>query len=364
MKVALALGRRGMGQCWPNPAVGCVIVKDNRVVARGWTQPGGRPHAEVHALARVAGAAKGATAYVSLEPCAHQGQTPPCALALAEAGVARVVTALADPDPRVDGGGHALLRGAGIEVSTGVCASEAARDHLGFLKRVTTGRPMLTLKLAMSLDGRIATSSGESQWITGPEARRFGHLLRAQHDAVMVGAGTVRADDPTLTVRDLGVSRQPVRVVISRALDLPVPSKLTDTYDVAPLWLVHAAQAPPENTKPFQQSEARLFAIPGSLDAPLDMAEALSALGAAGLTRVYCEGGGALAASVLKAGLVDEIALFTAGKAIGAEGIAGLGKMALTDLGAAPRFDLVDRRQLGGDLFSRWVRADQRQIPR
>ncbi|NHX27613.1 bifunctional diaminohydroxyphosphoribosylaminopyrimidine deaminase/5-amino-6-(5-phosphoribosylamino)uracil reductase RibD, partial [Escherichia coli] len=168
MALALSLGQRGMGQCWPNPAVGCVIVKDGRIVGRGWTQPGGRPHAEVVALAQAGAAARGATAYITLEPCAHHGKTPPCAEALIAAGVARVVTALTDPDPRVAGGGHAMLRAAGIDVTTGVLADQARADHKGFLLARTIGRPMVTLKLATSFDGRIATASGESQWITGP----------------------------------------------------------------------------------------------------------------------------------------------------------------------------------------------------
>ncbi len=180
MRLALSLGRRGQGNCWPNPAVGCVLVRNGRVIGRGWTQPGGRPHGEVVALSQ-AGDARGATAYVTLEPCAHHGQTPPCAQALIDAGVARVVVALEDPDPRVNGGGFTMLRAAGIEVEAGVLREEATRDHAGgFLSRITTGRPFVTLKLANSFDGRIATATGESQWITGPEARRYVHALRAR----------------------------------------------------------------------------------------------------------------------------------------------------------------------------------------
>ncbi len=215
MALALALGRRGQGNCWPNPAVGCVIVRDGRIVGRGWTQPGGRPHAEVEALAQAGALARGATAYVTLEPCSHHGKTPPCAEALIAAGVARVVAAIEDSDTRVAGQGFALLRAAGVEVTTGVLEDEAALDHAGFFMKTEQGRPFVTLKLASSLDGRIATATGQSKWITGPEARREVHAMRARHDAVMVGAGTARADDPSLTVRDLGIDHQPARVVVS-----------------------------------------------------------------------------------------------------------------------------------------------------
>jgi diaminohydroxyphosphoribosylaminopyrimidine deaminase/5-amino-6-(5-phosphoribosylamino)uracil reductase len=244
MRLALSLGARGLGRVWPNPAVGCVIVKGGRVVGRGWTQDGGRPHAETVALAQAGAAARGATVYVSLEPCDHHGQTPPCSEALVAAGVARVVVALTDPDPRVAGGGLQTLRKAGIEVLTDVCEAEARLAHRGFLSRVTQGRPMLTLKLATSSDGRIATATGESQWITGPEARRHVHAMRARHDAVLVGAGTARADDPSLTVRGLGIAQQPVRVVLSRRLDLPENSALMRTAAQVPVWLCHGPDAP------------------------------------------------------------------------------------------------------------------------
>ncbi|PIE08922.1 MAG: riboflavin biosynthesis protein RibD, partial [Rhodobacterales bacterium] len=295
MRLALSLGRRGMGACWPNPAVGCVLVQPDgaggRIIGRGWTQPGGRPHGEVMALAQ-AGDARGATAYVTLEPCAHHGQTPPCAQALIEAGVARVVVALTDPDPRVNGGGIAMLRAAGIEVVSDVLRDEAARDHAGFVSRITRGRPIVTLKLANSFDGRIATATGESQWITGPEARRYVHALRARHDAVMVGGGTARADDPSLTVRGLGVTRQPVRVVLSRTLDLPLDSQLARTAREVPVWLCHGAGADRALISAWQGLGAETVAV-GVARGQLDPRAVLEALAARGLTRVFCEGGGA-----------------------------------------------------------------------
>ncbi|WP_296418418.1 bifunctional diaminohydroxyphosphoribosylaminopyrimidine deaminase/5-amino-6-(5-phosphoribosylamino)uracil reductase RibD [Pseudooctadecabacter sp.] len=350
MGLALSLGRRGLGRVWPNPNVGCVIVKDGRVIGRGWTADGGRPHAETQALARCDGA--GATAYVTLEPCAHTGKTPPCAQALIDANVARVVIAADDPDPRVSGKGIAMLRAAGIEVEAGVRAAEAQRDMAGFLTRMTQNRPFVTLKLASSFDGRIATATGESQWITGPDARRMVHAQRAAHDAVLVGAGTVRADDPTLTVRDIGVTRQPVRIVASRKLDIDAAA-LRATQDQAPLWLCHGADA---NVAPWQDTGAKTIACAahGRQIDPVDM---MTKLADDGLTRVFCEGGGSLAASLLAADLVDEVVGFTAGLMLGAEGTPSVGAMGLDRLSDAPRFKLIETRTVGADLMHRWQRA-------
>ncbi len=358
MRHALSLGARGVGRVWPNPAVGCVIVREGRIVGRGWTGDGGRPHAESRALEQAGDRARGATAYVTLEPCAHHGRTPPCAEALAAAGVARVVAAMRDPDPRVNGQGLARLRAAGIEVVEGVLQAEARAANAGFFTRIEQGRPRVTLKLAASLDGRIATATGESQWITGAGSRRAVHALRARHDAVMVGGGTARADDPSLTVRDLGIDRQPVRVVWSRQLDLPLQGKLAATAREIPLWLLHGEDANDDLVGAWSGLGAQPIACPVSGGRQIDPAAALSALGAAGLTRVLCEGGGALAASLLAAGLVDELVLFTAGLAIGAEGRPMLGALGLERLAAAPEFDLVEFGTIGGDTMSRWVCRD------
>ena len=355
MHLALALGARGLGRTWPNPAVGCVIVRGGRIVGRGWTQSGGRPHAEGVALQQAGAAARGATVYVGLEPCAHHGQTPPCAEALIAAGVARVVTALQDPDPRVSGRGHAMLREAGIAVTPDVCAGAARRDQRGFLTRVLHGRPMVTLKLASSFDGRIATASGESQWITGPQARRLVHAERARHDAVLVGAGTARADDPMLTVRGLGVAHQPVRVVAAGGLELSQDGRLAASAAQVPLWLMHDAALPAARRRPWEVLGARCFPVPLS-GGQLDPAAMLTALGAAGLTRVFCEGGGALAASLLQADLVDELVGFTAGVALGAQGRASIGPLDHDALADAPRFDLVESQPVGGDVLHRWRR--------
>nr|WP_282569227.1 bifunctional diaminohydroxyphosphoribosylaminopyrimidine deaminase/5-amino-6-(5-phosphoribosylamino)uracil reductase RibD [Aliiroseovarius sp. S1339] len=353
MRLALSLGRRGLGRCAPNPAVGCVIVNGGRIVGRGWTQPGGRPHAEAVALAQAGQAARGATAYVTLEPCAHHGKTPPCAASLIDAGVVRVVVAISDPDPRVDGDGLDMLRSAGVEAEVGLCADEARADLAGFLTRVTQGRPMVTLKLASSFDGRIATASGDSQWITGKRARRHVHAMRATHDAVMIGAGTARADDPALTARGLGVAHQPIRVVLSRHLDLPLDSQLARTARDVPVWICHGRRAAPELVSAWAGIGAEMIEV-GEAQGALDPMSVLEALGTCGLTRVYCEGGGSLAASLLLAHVVDELVGYTAGVALGAEGRPSLAAMGIGRLSDAPRFDLVETRAIGGDILHRW----------
>ena len=353
MALALSVGQRGQGCVWPNPAVGCVIVQGTRIVGRGWTQPGGRPHAETMALEQAGGLAQRATAFVTLEPCAHHGATPPCVEALIAAGIARCVVAIADPDPRVSGTGIAKLQAAGIEVTMGCRAQEASVAHRGFFSRLQNGRPRVTLKLATSLDGRIATASGESQWITGAEARRDVHGLRACHDAVLVGGGTARADNPSLTVRGLGLIRQPIRIVASRHLDFD-GAALQASRDRAPLWLCHGPQADVSGAW-HSQCDA-LCEVPLAPEGLLDVAELLQALGTKGLTSVLCEGGGQLAASLLRAGLVDDVILYTAGVALGAEGLAGLGNLALSQLNEAPRFELISARKIGSDIRQDWRR--------
>ena len=260
MAHALSLAARGQGRVWPNPSVGCVVVKNGRVVGRARTADGGRPHAETQALDMAGDAARGATAYVTLEPCSHHGQTPPCADALIAAGIARVVVAMRDPNPKVDGAGIKRLQDAGIHCDIGMLG-DAARDALlGFSLSVTKGRPRLTLKLASTLDGRIATATGESRWITGPEARRAVHAMRARHDGVLIGAGTMRSDDPTLTVRDMGADRQPVRIVASRQLNLPWPNRLADTISEGPVWLLHG-EGEVQNSDKWRDSGVNLIAV-------------------------------------------------------------------------------------------------------
>ena len=356
MRMALVLGARGLGNVWPNPAVGCVLVKDGLVVGRGWTQPGGRPHAEVRALAQAGAAARGATAYVTLEPCAHQGVTPPCAGALVAAGVARVVTALTDPDPRVAGRGHAMLRAAGIEVTEGVEGDAARLANAGFLLRVTQGRPLVTLKLALTLDARIATASGESRWITGPEARRRVHLMRARHDAVLIGVGTARADDPDLRVRELGLDRQPLRLVADSRLRLSPLGRLGRTARETPVWMLHGPQAPADARAQWEGVGAVLLPCAVDQAGRIDMADALRVLATHGVTRVLCEGGGGLAASLVAAGLVDDLAVFSAGRLFGADGVAGLAGLGVSAIGARG-WNLVRAEAVGDDLLHLWRRA-------
>jgi diaminohydroxyphosphoribosylaminopyrimidine deaminase/5-amino-6-(5-phosphoribosylamino)uracil reductase len=282
--------------------------------------------------------------------------TPPCAQALVAAGVARVVVAAGDPDPRVAGRGLAMLREAGIAVETGVMEAEARADHAGFLLRVTEGRPFVTLKLAATLDGRIATAGGESRWITGAEARRMVHLLRAQSDAVMVGGGTARADDPELTVRDMGVSRQPVRVIVSRGMDLPPHGRLATTAREVPVWVAHDAALAGEVVARW--TARGVEGLPcGMASGQVEPGAVLAALGARGITRVLCEGGGRLGASLLAAGLVDELVLFSAGMVIGAEGRPVLAALGVERLAHAPRLRLAEERAVGGDVMSRWTRT-------
>jgi diaminohydroxyphosphoribosylaminopyrimidine deaminase/5-amino-6-(5-phosphoribosylamino)uracil reductase len=356
MRAALALARRGLGRVWPNPAVGCVIVNDGRVVGRGWTQPGGRPHAETEALARARHAARGATAYVSLEPCSHHGKTPPCAEALIAAGIARVIAAVEDPDPRVSGRGIARLRNAGIAVESGLCAVEAAELNAGFSSRIKAGRPLVTLKLATSLDGRIATASGESRWITGPAARDQAHLLRATHDAVLVGAGTALADDPQLTCRLPGLGdRSPLRVVVDRQLRLPATLRLFTDAHVVPTWVATAASADPSRRAALAMRGVKVIEAETAA-AGIDLAALLQQLGGEGLTRLLVEGGGQLAAALLRARLVDRLVWMHAPLAIGGDGIPAIAALELRQLAGAPRFGLLSREAAGDDVIDTYRR--------
>ena len=339
MRSAIALAGRGLGYTWPNPSVGCVIVADGRVVGRGRTAPGGRPHAEAVALAMAGSAARGATAYVTLEPCSHHGQTPPCADALIAAGVVRVVVACGDPDARVDGRGLTRLREAGLAVETGLLADAAQETLAGFMCRVRHGRPLVTLKLASTLDGRIATATGESRWITGAAARRVAHVARAQHDAILVGIGTILADDPALTCRLPGL-RNPVRVVLDRTLRTPARAAVLD--DSAPTWLIHDGDG--------YREDARLLAASSTPDG-LDPAVALRALGSAGLTSVLVEGGAAVAGSLLRAGLVDRVLWFHAPAIMGDDGWPAL-RLASGPMAELRRFTHVRHERLGDDMLT------------
>ncbi|MDN3566653.1 bifunctional diaminohydroxyphosphoribosylaminopyrimidine deaminase/5-amino-6-(5-phosphoribosylamino)uracil reductase RibD [Paeniroseomonas aquatica] len=361
MAAALAVARRGLGNTWPNPAVGCVLVKDGQVLARGWTQPGGRPHAEAEALARAEaaspGSARGATAYVTLEPCSHWGRTPPCCDALVRAGVARVVVATGDPDPRVDGRGLQRLRDAGVIVELGLLGDEARAVNAGFAHRITRGLPLVTLKLATTLDGRIATASGESQWITGPAARREAHALRARHDAMLVGSGTVLADDPELTCRIPGMARVKLaRVVADSRLRTPLASRLVATAAEVPTWIATRTNQRPGTLAPYIAAGVQILSVPsarpGVARAGLDLGALLGALAQRGVTRVLAEGGAGLAAGLLRGGFVNRLAWFHAPGIMGGDGLPAVQPLPLALLSAMPRFRRVASRALGEDWLS------------
>lgn len=356
MRAALALARRSLGRTWPNPAVGCVIVRDGRVIGRGRTRDGGRPHAETDALGSARESVAGATVYVTLEPCAHHGKTPPCADALIAAGVTRVVSALEDPDPRVKGQGHSRLKAAGIAVEIGEGAAEAAEINAGFFLRVREGRPLFHLKLASSLDGRIATASGESKWITGDAARADGHRLRSIHDAILVGAGTVAADDPELTCRLPGLEAySPDRIVLDSTGAISETSKLATTARATPVLLFHAG-APPARTALLRKKGISVIEVPARGEARVDVVAAARELGGLGYSNVLIEGGGQIAAAFLRAGLVDRISSYRAGLVLGEDSRSAVGPLALTGLDFAPRFKLVSSRAVGADTLETWYR--------
>lgn len=355
MTLAIGLACRGLGNAWPNPAVGCVLVRDGRVVGRGWTQPDGRPHAEAEALSRAGEAARGATAYVSLEPCSHQGRTPPCADALIEAGVARVVVAHGDPDPRVAGAGIKRLREAGITVTEGIRSDEAARGLGGYLSRTLRSRPEVTLKLATSLDGRIATTTGESKWITGPVARDFGHGLRLRHDAIMVGIGTALADDPELTCRLPGGDIRPAaRIVLDNEGRFDANSKLARSTEEGPVWLILGEGAtPPKGLS----GDIEVIYVPRTQQRRPDLAAVVGACAARGVNRLLVEGGGIFAGAMARERLIDRLYWFRAGITIGDDGLPGVGEIGLPALSSALRFRLERRWVLDGDVVESWATA-------
>ena len=353
MRAALGLARRGLGSVWPNPAVGCVIVDAaGRVVGRGWTQPGGRPHAETEALAMAGAASAGATVYVTLEPCAHHGKTPPCAEALIKAGIKRAVVAIEDPDARVSGKGLAMLRAAGIEVVAGVLADEAAEVNAGFFLSIRSGRPLVTLKLGTTLDGRTATHAGESRWITGEAARVAVHVLRAEHDAVMVGSGTALADDPDLTCRLAGLGeRSPVRVVVDGRLRLPLTSRLVTSANEVPTWVITLGEGDEARREAFENAGIEILDAPAGRDHQIDMAAALGLLADSGITRVLVEGGAHLAAALVRANLVDRLVWFRAPRLMGGDGHPAAVAFGVDRLIQTPGFERVDVRPIGPDLM-------------
>jgi diaminohydroxyphosphoribosylaminopyrimidine deaminase/5-amino-6-(5-phosphoribosylamino)uracil reductase len=367
MAAALRLAQRGLGNVWPNPAVGCIIVdmRGDRpvVLGRGWTQPGGRPHAETVALdalfrRRGKDAARGATVFVSLEPCSHQGRTPPCADALISAGVARVVLACEDPDPRVSGRGVARLREAGIDVLAGVCQAAAEALNAGFFRRVSSGEPLVTWKTATSLDGRIATVSGHSQWITSEMARAHAHLERARHDAILIGLGTAISDDPQLTCRLPGLgARSPVRVVLDSRLRLPLTARLVSEAGSPPTWLVTRDDNDPVRLQALRDLGVDVIEVPPDTDQRLDLHAALRALGDRGITRLLVEGGARVATALIASDAVDRILWYRAPRLIGGDGLSAIVGFGLDDLAEAPRFERIGLRALGEDRLEIYRRC-------
>jgi diaminohydroxyphosphoribosylaminopyrimidine deaminase / 5-amino-6-(5-phosphoribosylamino)uracil reductase len=359
MALALALGRRGQGRTWPNPAVGAVIVKDGVIVGRGWTQPGGRPHAEVEALQRAGEAARGATLYVTLEPCSHFGKSPPCADAVISAGIARVVSAIEDPNPEVAGQGHARLRAAGIVVDVGLSAAEAAHDHAGHFRRIRDKRPHVILKLAVSSDDKIAAAGRKPVAISGEATRSRVHLLRAQSDAILVGIGTVLADDPVLTCRLPGMETQsPVRVVLDRALRIPGSSRLVHSARETPLWVMTSNLAEAPAAMKLGAAGAQVIRVAATSAPPgLDLRAVLHALAEKGITRLLVEGGSRVASSFVAAGLVDEMWLLRGPNPIGTDGIPALDALPVSIITQSPQFKVRASESLQNDTLTNYARA-------
>ncbi|MDP6269405.1 MAG: bifunctional diaminohydroxyphosphoribosylaminopyrimidine deaminase/5-amino-6-(5-phosphoribosylamino)uracil reductase RibD [Alphaproteobacteria bacterium] len=359
MAAALGLARRGLGAVWPNPAVGCILVQEgqgghpgDRIVGRGWTQPGGRPHAESEALRRAGAAARGATAYLTLEPCAHQGQTPPCAEALIAAGVSRAVVALEDPDPRVNGAGLSALKSADVDLSVGLGAEQAGQLNAGFIMRLGRRRPLVTLKTATTLDGRIATHSGASQWITGPQARRQAHGLRARHDAILVGSGTLAADDPELTCRLPGLAaRSPLRLVLDSHLATPLTAKLVATALTLPTWIITLRPAEAKRRLAFTSAGVEIIEVAADAAGKPDLSDALAVLAERGVTRLLVEGGSQLAAGFLRAGLVDRLVWFRSPAVIGGDGLPAAAAFGVEELGQSQRFRRLGSARCGDDTM-------------
>jgi diaminohydroxyphosphoribosylaminopyrimidine deaminase/5-amino-6-(5-phosphoribosylamino)uracil reductase len=358
MQLALTLGRRGQGRTWPNPAVGAVVVKDGVIVGRGWTQPGGRPHAEPEALRRAGEAARGATLYVTLEPCSHVGKSPPCADAIMAAGIARVVSAIEDPNPEVAGQGHARLRTAGITVEIGLGAREAAHDHAGHFRRIRYKRPHVILKLAVSSDDKIGAAGRKPVAISGEAAKARVHLLRAQCDAILVGIGTVLADDPLLTCRLPGMEAQsPVRVVLDRSLRIPGTSRLVHSARETLLWVMTSNLSEASAAMKLGAAGAQVIRVATTATpAGLDLAAVLRALAERGITRLLVEGGARVASSFVAASLVDEIWLLRGPDAVGTDGIAALDALPLTAITQSPAFNRSASETLQKDTLTIYER--------
>ena len=357
MAVALALGRRGLGRTWPNPAVGAVVVKDGLILGRGWTQAGGRPHAETEALKAAGPAAKGATLYTTLEPCSHHGKTPPCADALIAAGIARVVAALEDPNPEVAGQGLARLREHGIAVELGIGAVEARRAHAGHIRRMQDGRPHVMLKLAVSADGKAGLAGRRPASITGEEGRARVHLMRAMSDAIMTGIGTAIADDPLLTCRLRGMEkRSPLRIILDPELKLPTGGRLAVSAREVPVWVIAGTNISDERKAVLEKLGVQVFGTRIAKNG-IDLAAVMQLLGDRGITRLMVEGGPRIAASFLNADLVDEAALLRSRQSIGVDGLDAIEGLPLEALTKSPCLKSRGVEALGADSIEMFERA-------
>jgi diaminohydroxyphosphoribosylaminopyrimidine deaminase / 5-amino-6-(5-phosphoribosylamino)uracil reductase len=355
MRLALALGRRGLGNTWPNPAVGAVVVKDGVILGRGWTRRGGRPHAETEALKHAGRAARGATLYATLEPCSHQGKTPPCTDAIIRAGVARVVSAIDDPNPEVAGQGHARLRERGIVVETGPGADDARRAHAGHILRMTAGRPHVLLKLALSADGKAGAPGRKPVAITGAAAREKVFQMRAMSDAILVGIGTVLSDDPALTCRLPGMmDLSPVRVLLDARLRVPISSGIVSTASETPTWIFCGTNVSGIAEEVLRAKGCEVFKVDAD-DGKLDLEQVLKVLSERGITRLMVEGGPAVATSFVAADLVDEVALFHAPLTIGPDGVDAMDGMPNSALTNGMR--QTGSEEIGPDRLDRYERA-------
>ena len=357
MSVALSLAKRTKGATWPNPNVGCVIVKDDKLIGRGWTAPTGRPHAETQALKSAGAASANSTAYVTLEPCAHTGKTKPCTSSLIRANVARVVIATRDPDPRVSGQGLKLLKNVGISITEGILKDEACYEHFGFFNRILNGKPKITLKLATSLDGKIATKNNESKWITGERSRKLTHLYRMQSDAVMIGSRTAIMDDPSLNVRHITTKQQPAKIIIDTTLKTPLTSKIFQSANEFKTIICCGHNVDQSLVSIWINQGSKIIKCKTNMDGKIDLIDAMKHLGTIGINNIFCEGGASLATSLLKADLIDEFISMTSGLLIGANGRSVVENFDNLSISKLPILKLRESYKYGQDVVSIWSKS-------
>ena len=347
MSVALSLAKRTKGATWPNPNVGCVIVKDDKLIGRGWTAPTGRPHAEIQALKSAGAASANSTAYVTLEPCAHTGKTKPCTSSLIRANV----------DPRVSGQGLKLLKNAGISITEGILKDEACYEHFGFFNRILNGKPKITLKLATSLDGKIATKNNESKWITGERSRKLTHLYRMQSDAVMIGSRTAIMDDPSLNVRHITTKQQPAKIIIDTTLKTPLTSKIFQSANEFKTIICCGHNVDQSLVSIWINQGSKIIKCKTNMDGKIDLIDAMKHLGTIGINNIFCEGGASLATSLLKADLIDEFISMTSGLLIGANGRSVVGNFDNLSISKLPILKLRESYKYGQDVVSIWSKS-------